>query len=145
MNKASFHSADRPILIRKRNTIKKIVAVLFETERVELNHISYIFCSDKYLLKINQRHLNHFEYTDVISFCLSNSQAPVLGEIYISTDRIKENAKEFNQTYQTELLRVMIHGALHLCGYKDKSLYQKKKMRSKEDFYLQFYSTISFT
>jgi rRNA maturation RNase YbeY len=97
------------------------------------------FCSDEYLLEINQNHLKHSFYTDVITFCLSDPTAPISGEVYLSTDRIKENAKAYKQRYQTELLRVMIHGALHLCGYKDNTITQKKEMHLKEEFYLKLY------
>jgi len=75
--------------------------------------------------------------TDVITFPLSEVDAPVIAEIYISIDRIKENAKKFNTQYQTELLRVMIHGALHLCGYGDKKASEKSKMRKQENYYLE--------
>jgi len=140
MNKVFFHSADRKIPIRNRKTAKIFLGNLFNNEGIELAALNFIFCSDNYLLSINQHHLKHSDYTDVISFRLSDLLCPVIGEVYLSTERIKENAKTYNEKYQTEFLRVMIHGALHLCGYKDKTNVQKKEMRLKEDFYLDLYS-----
>ena len=139
MQKVSFFSADRRIPLKSRKLIKKLIRDLFKREKTFFEGIDYIFCSDKYLLKINRDYLKHSFNTDVITFCLSESSAPISGEVYLSTDRIKENAKAYEQRYQTEVLRVMIHGALHLCGYKDKTTTQKKEMHLKEEFYLRLY------
>lgn len=94
--------------------------------------ISYIFCDDGYMLERNQSFLNHDTYTDIITFdeCVGNI---VAGSILISLDRVKENAKLFNKTFENELLRVVVHGTLHLCGYKDKTENEAKTMRQKED------------
>ncbi|HEX5150321.1 MAG TPA: rRNA maturation RNase YbeY [Parafilimonas sp.] len=136
MNKVFFFSADKPVNARNRSLIKNLIVRLFKQERASLNRIDYISCSDDYLLKINQQFLHHETYTDIITFPLSEKSEPIRGEIYISVDRIKENAKAFKVPYQNELLRVMIHGALHLCGYTDHNTTEKQKMRSKEDYYL---------
>ena len=80
--------------------------------------------------------MNHHFYTDIITFELNSNEEPVISDIYISTDRVRENAATLKEDYQMELRRVMIHGVLHLCGYRDKSVADKKKMRMKEDFYL---------
>ena len=98
--------------------------------------ISIVFCNDDYLHKLNLEFLNHDTLTDVISFDYSIGKQ-VHGEIFISVDRVKENATEFNQTFQTELSRVMAHGILHFCGYKDKTDSESSLMRTKEGFYLQ--------
>ena len=98
--------------------------------------ISIVFCNDDYLHKLNLEFLNHDTLTDVISFDYSIGKQ-VHGEIFISVDRVKENATEFNQTFQTELSRVMAHGILHFCGYKDKTDSESSLMRTKECFYLK--------
>ena len=144
MQKISFYSADRKIPLRNRTAVRQFLSSLFLKENIEVDHIDYIICSDEYLLKINEAYLNHSYYTDIITFCLSSPGAPVLAELYLSTDRIKENAKAYSVTYHSELLRVIIHGALHLCGYQDLTASQKKEMRKRENLYLDLYQK-SFT
>ena len=104
-------------------------------EQKILGEINYIFCDDDYLLEKNQTYLNHDTYTDIITFDYSEENS-VSGDIFISIERLKENACKFAVPFDTELRRVMIHGVLHLIGYKDKSDKEKKLMREKEDFYL---------
>ncbi|HKP31778.1 MAG TPA: rRNA maturation RNase YbeY [Chitinophagaceae bacterium] len=106
-------------------------------EKRKCSSLTYIFCSDKYLLAINRQFLKHDYYTDIITFDLSSDKKSVIGEIYISTQRVRANAKELKLPIKDELLRVMIHGALHLCGYKDKSKTDKLAMRSREDYYIR--------
>jgi len=139
MNKITFNSADRAIPIVKRENFKKCISKLFINEGYYLQKISYIFCSDKYLLELNKQFLSHNFYTDVLTFLISIKNEPIESEIYISNDRIKENAKIFKVSYQKELLRVMIHGALHLCGYNDQNKKTKEQMRKRENFYIQLY------
>jgi rRNA maturation RNase YbeY len=105
-------------------------------ESCKLGEINFIFCSDAYLLELNVEYLNHDTYTDIISFDYSVGKE-LHGDIYISLERVKENAEVFGVTLESELGRVMIHGILHLCGYKDKSDSDKKLMRSKENVYLE--------
>jgi rRNA maturation RNase YbeY len=115
------------------NWIKKAI----ETEGGRLAYINYIFCSDQYLYEINSQFLKHKTFTDIITFDLrENPQDPLEAEIYISIPRVKENAKKFGVSLSSEINRVMIHGVLHLLGYKDKSLPEKMLMREKEDSYL---------
>jgi probable rRNA maturation factor len=95
--------------------------------------LTYIFCTDEYLLDINRKFLDHDTYTDIITFDLTGEGELLTGEIYISTERITENALKFGNSYHEELHRVIFHGALHLCGFKDKSATDKKKMREMED------------
>ncbi|MEO1030798.1 MAG: rRNA maturation RNase YbeY [Bacteroidota bacterium] len=104
-------------------------------EHCREGEINYIFCSDDYLHKINLEFLNHDTLTDIISFDYSVGKE-LHGDIYISVDRVKENTAEFETAFQDELARVMIHGILHYCGYKDKSQEDAKLMRRKEDYYL---------
>lgn len=107
-----------------------IINVCAQHER-EIEEINYIFCSDEYLLGINQQYLHHDYYTDIITFDHGAPEADVLSDIYISIDRVKENAEP--KSFEDELHRVMIHGILHLLGYKDKSESDQKSMRQKED------------
>ncbi|MDG1314703.1 MAG: rRNA maturation RNase YbeY [Flavobacteriaceae bacterium] len=97
--------------------------------------VSVVFCDDKYLFKLNVEFLNHDTLTDVIGFNYSLNNE-IHGEIYISIDRVEDNAVEFSQAFETELLRVMAHGVLHFCGYNDKTDQESSLMRTKEDFYL---------
>ena len=105
---------------------------IIESEGRETGKVDYIFCSDDYLLEMNQRYLNHDTFTDIITFDYSEEKL-ISGDIFISIDRVKENAVSFNVNYQEELLRVMSHGVLHLIGYKDKGEDEVKLMREKED------------
>ena len=105
-----------------------------EEEGYELGRIDYIFCSDEFLLDINRTHLHHEDYTDIITFPLEEN--PIVGEIYISIKRVKENALEFNTAFEDELHRVMIHGVLHLCGYDDHEEDDIQEIRAKEEEYL---------
>jgi rRNA maturation RNase YbeY len=111
-----------------------ITPILISEKKIE-GDIVLIFCSDEYLLEINKKHLNHDYYTDIITFdyCAENI---VSGDLYISVDRIKENAKTFEDTFINELTRVVIHGVLHLCGHNDKTEADQKNMRNLENKYL---------
>jgi probable rRNA maturation factor len=132
----SFHYLKRDFSFRDRTGMKDRLSRLIKKEGKKLDFINYIFCDDAYLLQINQQHLNHDTYTDIITFHYHPKGAPIQSDIYISVDRVKENSKTFKTPFSTELSRVMIHGALHLCGFKDKSDRDVKLMRSKEDQYL---------
>jgi rRNA maturation RNase YbeY len=101
--------------------------------------LTYIFCTDEHLLQMNQQFLNHDTFTDIITFNLSERKTGLQGEIYISVDRVKENAAKFGTTYQDELHRVIFHGALHLCGFKDKNKKDQAIMRENEDYCLAQY------
>lgn len=129
----SFHQVN--VNLQNRGLLKLFIEQLFKNEKTKLASIQYVFCSDEFLLQLNQSYLQHDTYTDIITFDLSEGKG-TLGEIYISVDRVKENAKGFNISTQQELLRVMFHGALHLCGYKDKKKTDQLLMRRMEDHYL---------
>ncbi|MCL4111441.1 UNVERIFIED_CONTAM: hypothetical protein GTU68_020715 [Idotea baltica] len=105
------------------------------SESNELESLNIIFCSDEFLLNINKEYLNHDYYTDIITFDYSSDK--IEGELYISIDRVRENASELDISLNLELHRVIIHGVLHLCGYSDKSEEEEKTMRLKEDTYLK--------
>lgn len=119
-----------------RNKLKRAIMLLFKKENKSLASLNYIFCNDKRLLDINQQYLKHDYYTDIITFNLSEDDNKITGEIYISVDRVKENARLLGLSTVSELHRVIFHGALHLCGYKDKTMREKTKMRRKEEYYL---------
>jgi probable rRNA maturation factor len=108
---------------------------LIKNENKLPGEISIIFCSDDYLLKMNKDYLKHDYYTDVITFDYSEENI-VSGDIFISADRVKENAAKYGVEFKNESIRVMVHGILHLIGYKDKTKEDKKQMTEKEDFYL---------
>jgi len=139
MHKVNFQKADSALSLPAKTALKAFIENLFKKEKTPLATINYIFCSDKYLLSINQQFLNHDYYTDIITFGLHDKGTPVVAEVYISTDRVKDNAKTHGTTYSNEMLRVLFHGALHLCGYKDKTIANIATMRAKEDEYLKRY------
>lgn len=114
----------------------KWISYTISEEHCKLGDIDYIFCSDDYLYNLNVDFLNHDTLTDIISFDYSVGKE-LHGEIYISVDRVKENASDFKVSFNDEIARVIIHGILHYCGYKDKSDADAKLMRSKEDYYLE--------
>ncbi len=134
-----FCTGDRPFSFPKKTRLKTFIKTIFKKEKKELASISYIFCSDEMLLQINRDFLQHDYYTDIISFDLSEKNQPTEAEIYISIDRVKENALNLNIPYQEEMRRVLFHGALHLCGYKDKRKSEILTMRAKEDQYLHLF------
>lgn len=117
---------------KKQNNLKSWVKGVIESEGRNLTSLVYIFCSDSYLLTLNQGYLNHKTFTDIITFDYSEGDV-VDGEIYISVDRIKDNAIKFERDFEEELHRVMIHGVLHILGFKDKRPSEKSVMRKKEE------------
>jgi probable rRNA maturation factor len=125
--------------LTRRNALKQFIAKVFKDEKRQLAGLSYIFCSDEYLLNINKTHLKHNYYTDIITFNLSETPDTITGEIYISTDRVRDNATTLGVTIQEELHRVIFHGALHLCGYKDKTAREEKEIRAAENRLLDKY------
>lgn len=134
-----FNKADKECSLRNRTNLKIFIDKQCLKEGIRIEALQYVFCSDAYLLDINKRFLHHDFYTDIISFDLSNQKGQLIGEIYISIDRVKENAKNEGNLYMHELLRVIFHGALHFCGYKDKKTADARLMRSMEDKWLKAY------
>jgi probable rRNA maturation factor len=139
MQKVQFYFLDRNPALKERTRLKLFIEILFTLENKKLVSLSYIFCSDEHLLGINRDFLKHDFYTDVITFDLSSSASATEGEVYLSVDRIKDNAKQLGVSFTEELHRVIFHGALHLCGYKDKKRMDQQQMRSAENKYLQQY------
>ncbi len=140
-----FFTEDVKFTLKNKNALRRWIAATVKKEGYKIEALNYIFCSDKFLHTLNEEYLHHDDYTDIITFDLSTSNAEpqtrnLTGEIFISIDRIKENAKTFNTTFQNELHRVIIHGVLHLCGYTDKTKNDKNKMRVKENYYLNLRS-----
>jgi rRNA maturation RNase YbeY len=124
--------------IKIRNWLSQIIA----THNFKLVELNFIFCSDDYLLKINIEYLNHNTLTDIITFDNSEEDKIIEGDIFISIDRVKENAQTFGVTFENELHRVLSHGTLHLLGFKDKNPSDKKEMTAKEDQSLALLSTL---
>lgn len=118
----------------KQASLKTWLKKIILNEKFKVGELTYIFCSDEHLLSINQQYLNHNTYTDIITFDYVDKEKRMLsGDIFISLERIRENAEKFKVSFEQELHRVMAHGALHLMGYKDKTLKDKKMMRAKEE------------
>ena len=136
MKPISFFTEDISFILRNKTELRKWITAAIRKEGFKLSSLNYIFCSDEYLLAMNKQHLHHKTYTDIITFDLSQEKKVIEGEIYISIDRVKENAAIYKVPFSTELRRVMIHGVMHLCGYKDKSPADVKKMRAKEEYYI---------
>jgi probable rRNA maturation factor len=135
-----FNNNDISPAIKDKLKVKHFLVSIFSNESVKFKSVSYIFCTDEYLLTLNKQYLNHDTLTDILTFTLSGKEPAIISEIYISVERVKENAISLKTVYQEELFRVMIHGILHLCGYSDHTQKQKALMREKEDYYLSQYS-----
>jgi probable rRNA maturation factor len=139
ISKIRFHFLQEGFALTDRSSLKIFIEALFKKEKKKLSELSYIFCSDDYLLEINRQYLGHDFYTDIVTFDLSEPAQPLNAEIYISVDRVRDNAREFNSSFKKELHRVIFHGALHLCGYRDKKAKEQQIMRKMEDKYLSLY------
>lgn len=136
MGKITFTNHSIKSFSFERLLIKSFLPLIFLEEKVVFEEIGYIFCNDEYLLGLNKEFLNHDAYTDILTFTLSGDAQPIISEIYISVDRVKDNSISLNTTFLDELYRVMIHGVLHLCGYSDHTPVLKSEMTLKEDYYL---------
>ena len=131
VKKITYNVEDVDFKLAKKPPLSIWIENVVKKEGKTLGAVSYIFCSDDYLHKMNLEYLNHDTLTDIITFPYNND--PIEGDIFISIDRVKDNAQDFKVSFETELHRVMIHGILHLCGYKDKTTEEAKLMRHKED------------
>ncbi|MCP1384287.1 rRNA maturation RNase YbeY [Runella salmonicolor] len=131
-----FFIEDVDFKVPQSRKTKSWLQSIIKAEGFSLNQLNYIFCSDEYLLNVNRQYLDHDFYTDIITFDNSEEEAVVEGDIFISIDRVKDNAQELNKPFEEELRRVLAHGILHLVGYDDKEDEQEHEMRAKEDFYL---------
>jgi rRNA maturation RNase YbeY len=128
----NFSNDDIIFMLQDKRKLKAWVGQVIEKEKLLPGDIAYIFCSDEALLEMNQQFLDHDTYTDIITFDYRDGDI-INGEIYISIDRVRENAEKFKTTFENELHRVMIHGVLHICGYKDKGKAAAEAMRKKEN------------
>ena len=135
VNEINFFSEEIDFVLDNPALISDWILNTIQTEKKQLQSVNYIFCNDTYLHQLNVEYLNHDTLTDVISF--QNEINPIEGDIFISVERVKSNAKSLNQPFHKELHRVIIHGMLHFCGYKDKTPDEALLMREKEDFYLR--------
>ena len=138
---ARFYDQDVTSSLKNKRILSAFLEKLVHKhlKKVEKVQLNYIFCNDAFLLVMNQQYLNHNTLTDIITFDLSERENSLTGEIYISTERVKENAEQFNVSYNDELHRVIFHGALHLCGFKDKKKDDIKEMREQENKCLKNY------
>lgn len=145
MAKVTFNYNDRQLPLAQKQDVKAFIGRIFNEEKKPLIRLDYIFCSDEELLEINRSYLKHDDYTDIITFDLSENTVEIIGEIYISVDRVRENAILHNTRLEEEIWRVLFHGALHLCGYTDKKKDDIAVMRKKEDYYITLYKSIRST
>jgi probable rRNA maturation factor len=140
-SKIRFFSEETNFIFRnKLKTRRWLYDVVREESGFPLN-INFIFCSDEYLLSLNKKYLQHDTYTDVLTFPDFTHPNKLSGDVFISIERIKENATKYDQPFNMELARVMVHGLLHLLGYKDKTTKEKELMSLKEDYYLNCFLT----
>ena len=130
-----FHFEDVSPFLKERGDLRLWLNATAKKEKQKIVIVNYIFCSDEHLLTINKQYLNHDYFTDIITFDYTDNKG-VSGDIFISLDRVKFNAKDYGHSVREELHRVMAHGLLHLLGYKDKKAEEQKVMTAKEDFYL---------
>lgn len=131
-----FFSQDIPFKLSTPRKTKRWIQDVILQEKKELVHLNYIFCSDEYLLTINEQYLNHTTLTDIITFDNSEEKEEIEGDVYISIERVRSNAEELQTDFDEEVHRVLIHGVLHLLGYGDKTKEEISLMREKEDAYL---------
>ncbi|MFM6948433.1 MAG: rRNA maturation RNase YbeY [Aquirufa sp.] len=131
----TFSTEDLVFSLPDKNKHKAWLKEVAKNEGKNIGELNYIFCSDEYLLQINQAYLNHDTLTDIVTFDNSDGGKNIEGDIFISYERVKENGEKLG-TSATELHRVMVHGLLHLLGYKDKKKEDKTRMTEKEDFYI---------
>ena len=127
-----------PFFFPHRTEAKRFIAFLLKKYSKTSENINYIFCADDFLLSINKKYLQHNYYTDIITFELSDKDQ-IIADIYISADRVRDNAKKYNVSFHSEILRMLIHGALHLSGFNDKTPSDYKRMKELEMVYLKKY------
>ena len=137
--KVHFFSHDIPTRLKNTANLKHFIESIFKIEMQSLGSINYIFCSDRVILEINKKYLNHDFYTDVITFDLSPDNKTISAEVYISIERVRDNAKQLGLSIKSELHRVLFHAALHLCGYNDKNKKDEEIMRKRENDLLAKY------
>ena len=134
-----FNIQDIKFTLKNKTAIKQWITSVVIKKKRKVGELNFVFCSDEFLLGMNKQYLNHDTYTDIITFDYSkeDKNLPISGDIYISVDRVRENAAKFNVAFENELHRVIIHGTLHLLGYADKTKTAKEEMRKQEDVALR--------
>ena len=140
----NFFSENKNFKISNKQKIRALLKKICKKENKKISFINCVFCSDNRLLEINKKYLNHTSLTDVVTFDFSTNKKNIEGDVYISIDRVKENAKKYKETFKKELLRIIIHGLLHLIGFLDKTKEEKNTMTLKENEYLSLYSKLKF-
>ena len=140
VEKIRFHFLVAHFYFPDRTRLKEFLLNQLYREQKRVEAINYIFCNDAYLLEINRQYLQHDTYTDIITFELSLKGEPIVADIYISIERVRENAALFSSSTTEELHRVIFHGALHLIGHKDKTKEQAEQMRLQEVKWLKHYA-----
>lgn len=138
----SFQSESLDFKLKNQERTSLWIATTIKQEGKKLGEVSYIFCSDDFLFDLNVKHLGHNTYTDIITFNYCDNDV-ISGDIFISVDRVKDNAKTYKTSFNSELNRVMIHGVLHLLEYNDKTNEEQEEMTSKEDFYLSLLNDLN--
>ncbi len=136
MPSISFKNNGIEIALKNKLELRNFLATIFRNEGFKFHTISFVFSTDEFLLELNKKFLKHNFFTDILTFQLSEDNQLISADIYISIERVKENAKNFGISYLHELYRVMIHGILHLCGFSDNTPKLKAAMRERENFYL---------
>ncbi len=131
-----YNNIDNKYIIKEKRKLSNWIKLCISEEGKTIDNIAFNLCSDEYILQLNNEALQHDYYTDIITFELNEKDEPIEGDIYISIDRVKDNAITLHIPFKNELHRVLIHGVLHLCGYKDKSKKEELLMREKENYYL---------
>jgi probable rRNA maturation factor len=134
----TFNTEDVKFNLKSKTLLKQWITATIKKKKRKTGDLAFVFCSDVYLLNINNEYLNHDTFTDIITFDYSkeNKLLPISGDIFISVDRVKENAIKFSKSFEEELHRVIIHGTLHLLGYADKTKIAKAEMTKQEDICL---------
>lgn len=138
----NFFSEEKKFTLKGKNKVRLLIKKICQYEKKKLGFINCIFCSDNYLKEINNKHLKHDYFTDIITFDHAEDKNNIEGDLYISLDRTNENSRKYNVDENEELTRVIIHGVLHLVGYKDKSEKEKLIMSEKENKYLSLYKEL---
>ena len=140
----NFFSENKNFKISNKKEIRTLLKEICKKENKKISFINCVFCSDNRLLEINKKYLNNTSLTDVVTFDFTTNKKTIEGDVYISVDRVKENAKKYKQPFKTELLRIIIHGLLHLIGFSDKTKEKKNTMTLKENEYLSMYNKLTF-
>ena len=144
MNEIHFFNEQTNFKLNNSDVLIVWIVEVAKNENKKIGALNFIFCTDEYLLQLNIKYLDHRTLTDILTFDQSEVSYEIAGDIYISVDRVKENALVYNVSMDTELCRVMIHGVLHLIGYQDGGKSQKEEIKKKEEAYLSLLESLMF-